>query len=184
MDKQKLAVAINFLAENFSLTIGKGYVEVMHKCLNLTDQQFNKAMDFFTKKKDLMKLPSLAQWKEAAGLEIDNPIETACQKFLGKVQVYLTSDFVGSNEKREFNNELSEVEYRALNSLGGISSLWSDLHQDGYKRSLSRILYELKQEFLNSATESNILTKPKSENKVLCSENIKTLLENTVKKIS
>lgn len=184
MDKQKLAMAINFLAENFSLNIGKGYIELMSKYLNLTDTQLNKAMEFFTRQKTLVKLPSLAQWKEAAGFIVENPIDVACNKFIDKVQEYLNSDFIDTDEKNEFNSNLSEAERKALNSLGGISSLWSDLHQDGYKRSLSRILYELKQEFLNSANASNILPKPQKKDNMLSNERIKTLLGDTVKRLN
>lgn len=184
MENKRLTFAIKTISDNFNLTTSEGYVNLMHRMLKLSDAQINKAVDFFLSQEVLSKMPSLMQWKKAAGVCDGNPIELACQKFLDKVQVYLTSDFIGSDEKREFNNGLSEMEYRALNSLGGISSLWSDLHQDGYKRSLSRILYELKQEFLNSATESNILAKPQSSNNALYGENVKTLLENTVKRLN
>lgn len=183
MENKRLIFAIKVIADNFNLTPTKGYVDLMNKMLKLSDEQIDKALEFFINQENLLKMPSLMQWKKAAGVCDGNPIELACQKFLDKVQVYLTSCFVGSDEKREFNNGLLEVEYRALNSLGGISSLWSDLHQEGYKRSLSRIMYEIKQEFLNLATESNI-TKLQNENNKIHGEKLKTLLKGGINKLN
>ena len=185
MENKKLTLAIKSISDNFNLAASEGYVSLMNKALNLTDAQIGKAANHFLRLETLSKMPSLMQWKKAAGVCEGNPIEIACQRFLGKVHEYLTSDFISSSEKKEFDQSLSEVELRTLNSLGGISGLWADTHQEGYRRSISRILYELKQEFLNSATEANILAKPHANNGIEFKKaDVEELVQNSVKRLS
>jgi hypothetical protein len=184
MNKTNFLKAMKILSENFGLQVSDGYSELMCKMLNFTDKQIEQALNILSSQKTMNKMPSIAQWKEAAGIDIRTPIDIACDKFLAKVQEYIASDFMFSEDKQEFIAGLSEVERRVLTGFGGISALWQDCHREEYNRNTSVLLNQLKKEFMNSATENNIRL---PENKRLALENnqknkVQELLKDSIKK--
>ena len=72
---------------------------------------------------------------------------TEKQAFISKVSEYLDSGFICSDERRDFNNSLTETERKVLQRFGGISELWSSCHRDEYARSVDAILRDLKRDF-------------------------------------
>lgn len=74
-------------------------------------------------------------------LEIDK------QKFISKVNDYLSEGFISSYDRQEFNDSLTDTERRVLQRYGGISELWASCHRDEYSRSIDSILRELKNDF-------------------------------------
>jgi hypothetical protein len=190
MNKTNFLKAMKVLSENFGLQVSDGYSELMCKMLNFTDKQIEKALNVLSSQKTMNKMPSMAQWKEAAGIDIRTPVDIACDNFLAKVKGYLSAGFVSSEEKLEFSKGLSEVERRILSNFGGISVLWQDCHREEYNRNISVLLNQLKKEFDNNATEENIKLPPKdtvsieNKTKTVSQDKIKELLENSIKRIS
>lgn len=156
MNKQNFLLSLNALAENFSLPISKGYIELMVNMLKLTDDQITKAMEHFMNEQTMSKLPSIAQWKNAAGFDTRSPVTVAEEKFIDKVSNYLTSYFVSSQERRKFSDSLSDLERQVLSEMGGISELWLSVNNEKYSRPLAKVLNELRTLFRDRATEENI----------------------------
>ena len=187
LTRAELDKTIKMLELSFDLTAKEGYADLIYSFLkNNSVEELRKAYTFFLKQKSMSKLPSVAQWLEAMGKDMRTPIDIACDKFLAKVQEYITSDFMFSEDKQEFIEGLSEVERRILTGFGGISALWQDCHREEYNRNTSVLLNQLKKEFMNSATENNIRL---PENKHLALENnqknkVQELLKDSIKKIA
>ena len=69
------------------------------------------------------------------------------QKFIEKVDDYISSGFIYSSQKEEFNNSLTDTERKVLTRNGGISALWTACNRDDYARSVDSVLRGLESDF-------------------------------------
>lgn len=78
---------------------------------------------------------------------VESLLDDDCQKFLDKVSDYLTSGFISTDDRQEFNTSLTDTEKKVLSRFGGISTLWESCNRDDYARSVDGVLRELKRDF-------------------------------------
>lgn len=173
-------MSIKALAENFSLPVKAEYIQLMHDYLNFTEEDLKTAVNYFMTKERLFKMPSVAEWKKAVGIDIRSEVDKVEESFIRKVSYYLSLIFVSSDEKRRFNESLSDVERKVLSEMGGISELWCSVHNDNYSRSMSKILSECRLLFKDRATEKNI----KKSIPSIPSDKVNNLLNSTIKKLN
>jgi hypothetical protein len=118
----------------------------------ITDEQLQEGIINIIsnqKKADMYGKPAPADMLGMMGIKTkEDEIDIAKQKFLTKVGSYLSDDFISSDEKKEFNESLSEFEKKLLASMGGISELWRSVHtEDGYRKSISSIKTSLEKQY-------------------------------------
>ena len=117
---------------------------------DFTDDEFQKVCEHICKNEILYnKYPTPPLfYKQKATKEDKSKIQ--CQMFLEKVEDYLSLDFVPMDWKKDFIKSLTKTEGKVLQSFGGISVLWTDCHRDEKSRSLSNVLRDLKQCFMDT----------------------------------
>ena len=74
-------------------------------------------------------------------------LENELHKFLTKVADYLESNFICGDDRKNFNESLTEIENRVLRKHGGISTLWLAVHRDECSRTVDSVLRELRREY-------------------------------------
>lgn len=79
-------------------------------------------------------------------------LEVDKQNFLDKCADYLTSGFITTDERKEFNESLTDIERRVLRRFGSISDLWTACNRENCPRSIDSVLKELKTDFENAWT--------------------------------
>jgi hypothetical protein len=152
---------------------------------DFTDDEFQKASERICKEETLYnKYPTPPMfYKQKATREEKCTIE--CQKFLDKVEDYLTLGFVPSDWKQEFIDGLTEAEGSVLQTFGGISALWTDCHRDDMPRSVSNILKDLRTVFNDLWTATDKIDYPlleeKGEPEMI--EKTHDMLQNLFKKV-
>ena len=183
MDVKKFAMSLNALAVNFGLIIREGYTELMADNLDLSDDELETAMRFFLAQTNISKMPSIAEWKEASGMDMRSEVAKEEERFLRKVSAYLSSGFVCRDEKADFIRSLSNVESLVLQRLGGISELWSACHRSEYRKSLNSILREVQETYREMVTEQNVNVGLPGTEKIEDGR-MQNLLAGTVKRLS
>ena len=173
------------ITNDIEINIGKNkaFYEMMKN--DFTDDEFQKASERICKEENLYnKYPTPPMFYKHKTTKEDRQ-NLDCQAFLEKVEDYLSMGFVPSDWKQEFIDGLSDTEYRALQSYGGISTLWSDCHRETSPRSMSTILRDLKDSYLNLWTaeqKTDYLAIEQQANPEFA-EKTKMLLANAFKKI-
>jgi len=127
---------------------------------DFTDEEFNYSCECILKNEVLYNKPPppnmFYKYKPKTELtECDN-IAIACRAFIDNVSGYLGCSFVTTIQKTQFANNLTETEERVLKSFGGISELWTQTNrEDGYRRSLDKLLKELAVSFTDNCRIDN-----------------------------
>ena len=76
--------------------------------------------------------------------------------FLNKVSNYLQLDYVSHWDKEQFFKDMTELEYRTLQSAGGISELWRRVHNFDYPANISTIRKELSSFYDDNYTSNDV----------------------------
>ena len=152
---------------------------------DFTDEEFEKASQRICKEENLYnKYPTPPLFYKQKQTK-DDKRNLDCQAFLDKVEDYLSMGFVPSDWKQEFIDGLSDTEYAALQSYGGISTLWTDCHRDSSPRSMSTILRDLKESYLDLWKAEQKVDYPAIEQQANpeIAEKTKLMLANAFKRI-
>jgi hypothetical protein len=152
---------------------------------DFTDDEFQKASERICKAETLFnKYPTPPMFYKQKATR-DDKCFVECQKFLDKVEDYLTLGFVPSDWKQEFIDSLTETEGSVLQTFGGISTLWTDCHRDDMPRSISNILKDLRSVFNDLWTATDKVDYPLLEEKgdPEMIEKTRNMLKNCFKKV-
>lgn len=95
------------------------------------------------------KLPTVHQFVKYSPVRgIDKKVEKK-QEFLNKVASFLELDYVLDYDRRKFDN-LTELEYKTLQSLGGLSELYARVHNIDYPTNIATIIRQLSEFYDNN----------------------------------
>lgn len=95
------------------------------------------------------KLPTVHQFLQFSPVRgIDKKVEKK-QEFLNKVASFLELDYVLDYDRRKFDN-LTELEYKTLQSLGGLSELYARVHNIDYPTNIATIIRQLSEFYDNN----------------------------------
>lgn len=136
------------------------YLLVMYKYLaNLFDDEtFRSTAQKILENEDLYgKMPTVRHFTKYLPKQPteDEEREAKKQAFLEKVSDYLQLDYVMDYDRRKFNN-ITELESRALRVNGGLSEMWSRVHNLDYPCKISTILKELSEFYDNNYTREYV----------------------------
>jgi len=167
LNKNKFHKNIMMVIMNFSMNVNDGYVSIVYNFLNassISDDSFEKACndmikftanDFFSKFNG--KMPTMADWMVMCEVKNRKQIESiTCESFINKISSYVNTKFVWDEMYIEFVSSISEFEKTLLNRHGGIKELWTSVNRDdGYKKDISKILKQLREDYLNGISDSS-----------------------------
>lgn len=88
------------------------------------------------------KLPTVHQFLQFSPVKGINKKQEAKTEFLNKVAGFLELDYVMDYDRRKFDN-LTELEYKTLQSLGGLSELYARVHNLDYPTNVATIIRQL-----------------------------------------
>lgn len=95
------------------------------------------------------KLPTVHQFLQFSPVRgVDKKVEKK-QEFLNKVASFLELDYVLDYDRRKFD-DLSELEYKTLQSLGGLSELYARVHNIDYPTNIATIIRQLSEFYDNN----------------------------------
>ena len=135
------------------------YLLVMYKHLanEFTDNEFILASHQVLRNEDLYgKMPTVRHFTKYLNKPSeDEEREAQKQAFLEKVSDYLQLDYVMDYDRAKFNN-ISELESRVLRSNGGLSEMYSRVHNLDYPCKISTIIKELSEFYDNNYTRESV----------------------------
>lgn len=101
------------------------------------------------------KLPMLSHFMRYSPnkpLSITDERNVAKQALFDKVADYVSVGFHSTTERQDFVSGLTELEYRSIGAMGGISEIWARFNNPDYPSSLSNIQKQLGEFFDNNYT--------------------------------
>ena len=136
------------------------YLLVMYKYLaNLFDDEtFRKTSQKVLENEDLYgKMPTVRHFTKYLPKQIteDEEREAKKQAFLEKVSDYLQLDYVMDYDRAKFK-DITELESRVLRSNGGLSEMYSRVHNLDYPCKISTIIKELSECYDNNYTRESV----------------------------
>jgi hypothetical protein len=100
------------------------------------------------------KLPTVHQFLQFSPVNgVDEKLERK-QAFLNKVSSYLQLSYVCDYDRRQFDN-LTELECRTLQSLGGLSELYARVHNLDYPTNIATIIRQISEFYDNNYNAEN-----------------------------
>lgn len=143
-----------------SVETSPDYLLVLYKHLvnEFTDDEFILVCHQVMKNEDLYgKMPTVRHFTKYLPKQItaDDEKEAKKQAFLEKVSDYLMLDYVMDYDRQKFSN-ITELESRVLRSNGGLSEMWSRVHNLDYPCKISTIIKELSEFYDNNYTRENV----------------------------
>jgi hypothetical protein len=95
------------------------------------------------------KLPTVHQFLQFSPVRgVDERLERK-QAFLNKVSNYLMLDYIYDYDRHQFDG-ISELEYKTLQSLGGLSELYARVHNIDYPTNIATIIRQLSEFYDNN----------------------------------
>lgn len=135
------------------------YLMVMYKYLanDFTDEEFQRISIKVMQNEDLYgKMPTVRHFTKYLNKPSkDEEREAQKQAFLEKVSNYLQLDYVMNYDREKFKN-ITELESRVLRSNGGLSEMWSRVHNLDYPCKISTIIKELSEFYDNNYTREQV----------------------------
>ena len=133
---------------------------VYHSIKNdFTNQEFMNACNMIIREEELYnKMPNVKLFLKYAPTKISNE-DLRIQKktkFLNKVCEYLQLNYISQWDKDEFNKDMSELEYRTLQSAGGISEMYQRVHNLDFPTNIATIRKELSSFYDDNFTCENV----------------------------
>lgn len=131
------------------------------------DDEFKAASQQVILNEDLYgKMPTPRHFTKYLPKKITANEEREAKKsaFLEKVSNYLQLDYVMDYDRKKFS-DLSELESRVLRSNGGLSEMWSRVHNLDYPCRISTIIRELSEFYDNNYTRENVERRALIENR-------------------
>lgn len=136
------------------------YLLVMYKYLapEFDDNTFRNVAAKVLQNEDLYgKMPTVRHFTKYLPPRITADDEREAKKaaFLEKVADYLALGFVMDYDREQFKN-ISELESRTLRANGGLSEMWSRVHNVDYPAKISTIIKELSEFYDNNYTRETV----------------------------
>jgi hypothetical protein len=145
IDKVNFASCIQEMALLLGVEASGEWLKAMYKHIGnyFNDDEFKLVCHKIMTNNDLYgKMPTVRDFMKYAIKEDDERLHKKTE-FLNKVSDYLELDFVSQWDKEQFFKDMTELEYRTLQSAGGISELWRRVHNLDYPANVSTIRKEL-----------------------------------------
>lgn len=145
IDIKNYTNCINKIAVLLQVTFTPEWAKMMKDELDnyFDDKTFQQACSkLIAETETYGKLPTVHQFVKYSPVKgVDKKIEKK-QEFLNKVASFLELDYVMDYDRRKFDN-ISELEYRTLQSLGGLSELYARVHNIDYPTNVATIIRQL-----------------------------------------
>lgn len=145
IDVKNFAVCMEKVGLLLQLTITPEWAKAMKSELDnyFDDKSFQQACSrLIAETETYGKLPTVRQFLKYSPIQaIDEKLERK-QAFLNKVSNYLQLDYVCDYDRRQFDN-LSELEYKTLQSMGGLSEMYARVHNLDYHTNIATIIRQL-----------------------------------------
>lgn len=142
---KNFAVCMEKIGLLLQLTITPEWAKAMKDELDnyFDDKTFQQACSRLVAETETYgKLPTVHQFLKYSPVQaIDERLERK-QAFLNKVSNYLQLDYVMDYDRRKFD-DLSELEYRTLQSMGGLSEMYARVHNIDYPTNVATIIRQL-----------------------------------------
>lgn len=145
------------------------YLLVMYKHLvnEFNDEMFVNVCHKILANEELYgKMPTVRHFTKYLPKQItaNDEREAKKQAFLEKVTDYLMCGFITDYERSQFQ-DLSELESRTLRANGGLSEMWSRVHNPDYPAKISTIIKELSDFYDNNYTREIVEQRALIENR-------------------
>ena len=136
------------------------YLLVMYKYLapEFDDNTFRNVAAKVLQNEDLYgKMPTVRHFTKYLPPKITASDERQAKKaaFLDKVAEYLALEFVMDYDRQKFA-DINELESRTLRANGGLSEMWSRVHNLDYPAKISTIIKELSEFYDNNYTRESV----------------------------
>jgi hypothetical protein len=145
IDIKNYTNCINKIAVLLQVTFTPEWAKMMKDELDnyFDDKTFQQACSkLITETETYGKLPTVHQFVKYSPVKgVDKKVEKK-QEFLNKVASFLELDYVMDYDRRKFDN-LTELEYKTLQSLGGLSELYTRVHNIDYPTNVATIIRQL-----------------------------------------
>lgn len=158
IDKVNFASCIQEMALLLGVEASGEWQKAMYKHIGnyFNDNEFKLVCHKIMANEDLYgKMPTVKDFLKYAVKEEDVQIQKKTD-FLNKVSNYLQLDYVSHWDKEEFNKDMTDLEYRTLQSAGGISELWRRVHNLDYPANISTIRKELGDFYDDNYTSNDV----------------------------
>ena len=145
IDIKNYTNCINKIAVLLQVTFTPEWAKMMKDELDnyFDDKTFQQACSkLIAETETYGKLPTVHQFVKYSPVKgVDKKVEKK-QEFLNKVASFLELDYVMDYDRRKFDN-ISELEYRTLQSLGWLSELYARVHNIDYPTNVATIIRQL-----------------------------------------
>ena len=145
IDIKNYTNCINKIAVLLQVTFTPEWAKMMKDELDnyFDDKTFQQACSrLIAETETYGKLPTVHQFVKYSPVKgVDKKVEKK-QEFLNKVASFLELDYVMDYDRRKFDN-ISELEYKTLQSLGGLSELYARVHNIDYPTNVATIIRQL-----------------------------------------
>lgn len=145
IDIKNYTNCINKIAVLLQVTFTPEWAKMMKDELDnyFDDKTFQQACSrLIAETETYGKLPTVHQFVKYSPVKgVDKKVEKK-QEFLNKVASFLELDYVMDYDRRKFDG-LSELEYKTLQSLGGLSELYARVHNIDYPTNVATIIRQL-----------------------------------------
>lgn len=142
---KNFAVCMEKIGLLLQLTITPEWVKAMKSELDnyFDDKTFQQACSkLIAETETYGRLPTVHQFlKYSPVMGVDKRLERK-QAFLDKVATFLELSYVMDYDRRKFD-DLSELEYRTLQSMGGLSEMYARVHNLDYPTNVATIIRQL-----------------------------------------
>lgn len=145
IDIKNYTNCINKIAVLLQVTFTPEWAKMMKDELDnyFDDKTFQQACSkLIAETETYGKLPTVHQFVKYSPVKgVDKKVEKK-QEFLNKVASFLELDYVMDYDRRKFDN-LTELEYKTLQSLGGLSEMYQRVHNLDYPTNVATIIRQL-----------------------------------------
>lgn len=152
IDIKNYTNCINKIAVLLQVTFTPEWAKMMKSELDkyFDDKTFQQACSkLIAETETYGKLPTVHQFLQYSPVKgVDKKVEKK-QEFLNKVASFLDLDYVLDYDRRNFDN-ISELEYKTLQSLGGLSELYARVHNIDYPTNIATIIRQLSEFYDNN----------------------------------
>ena len=142
---KNFAVCMEKIGLLLQLTITPEWAKAMKSELDnyFDDKTFQQACSkLIAETETYGRLPTVHQFlKYSPVMGVDKRLERK-QAFLDKVATFLELSYVMDYDRRKFD-DLSELEYRTLQSMGGLSEMYARVHNLDYPTNVATIIRQL-----------------------------------------
>lgn len=181
IDRKVFANEIQEIALAQGISASADYMVAIYKFINddFDDETFKATCKKIMKNEELFgKMPTVRHFTKYLPKQPteDEEREAKKQAFLEKVSNYLMLDYVMDYDRRKFD-DITELESRALRVNGGLSEMWSRVHNLDYPCKISTIIKELSEFYDNNYTREQVENRLQIENRTGGMKSLREILK-------